>query len=766
MPMGVWRMSKVIVACVYTALSISVFAQSPIKAQPFPLADVRLLPGPLADDHKAGVDYLLQLDPDRLLSGFRTSCGLQPKAQPYGGWESMGFAGHTVGHYLTACSQEFAASRNPAMKIKVDYVIAGLGECMKNRPDGYLSAVVGSDRMWNDIRSGNIQANEFDLNGLWSPWAVQSCVLSGLIDAHKYAKSGEALVIATKMADWAYETTKRFDDDMWQSMLLCEVGGMAKSLADLSVFTKNRKYLDLAAKFYDRKTLDPLTQAMDNLEGLSTSVQTAKITGVARIFELTNNSTYGRAAKFFWYSVVKHHTYITGGMGLGNYFGKPDSLGGRLGSAANDLSSSSHFLDLTKHLFEWDARPEIADYYEHALITSILGSHCADLGRYSENIPLNVGGFRFFDSPFDSFSEAHGTGMESQTRLQDGIYYHAGTQRLYVNQYVPSELSWLGQRLRQETTLPDEDKVSFKITGGVKQPYEIAFRHPGWEKSPVQVKVNGVVLATSTRPSSYILVKRVWWPGDQVEITFPLAIQLTPMADNPRVTALTYGPVVLAADLGPSTKALSKPILFSQAQIASLTKDANSIAFTSRDGTLTFRPLASLRDRRYAIYVEPLSDAEMIDARRAYDAEAARKKEIESRTVDFVSLGDRESEASHKFQDQRTIADVIDERSYRAILTEGSIDVELKSDSSLPVQLIVTYWGSERIRPDFSVLANGSQLALERLQGRPTNQFFEVIYKIPEEATQGNRTLKVEFLATPTKFGPLIAEIRVVRAKG
>jgi uncharacterized protein len=46
--------------------------------------------------------FLLNLEPDRLLSGFRKNAGMEPKAERYGGWESMGLAGHSLGHYLTA----------------------------------------------------------------------------------------------------------------------------------------------------------------------------------------------------------------------------------------------------------------------------------------------------------------------------------------------------------------------------------------------------------------------------------------------------------------------------------------------------------------------------------------------------------------------------------------------------------------------------------------------------------------------------------------
>ena len=77
---------------------------------PFPLHDVRLLDGPFLDAQKRDLDYLLSLQPDRMLHNFRVNAGLEPKAPVYGGWESeepwvdIRCHGHTLGHYLSAAS--------------------------------------------------------------------------------------------------------------------------------------------------------------------------------------------------------------------------------------------------------------------------------------------------------------------------------------------------------------------------------------------------------------------------------------------------------------------------------------------------------------------------------------------------------------------------------------------------------------------------------------------------------------------------------------
>ena len=99
-------LAVVVFLCVFAPLRENVFAQVNDRirreAHAFRLEDVRLLDGPFKHAMTRDAEYLLRLDADRLLSGFRKEAGLKPKAESYGGWESMTIAGHSLGHYLSA----------------------------------------------------------------------------------------------------------------------------------------------------------------------------------------------------------------------------------------------------------------------------------------------------------------------------------------------------------------------------------------------------------------------------------------------------------------------------------------------------------------------------------------------------------------------------------------------------------------------------------------------------------------------------------------
>src|SRR6187431_2883754 len=74
------------------------------KAFAVPVDKVVLLDGPFKKAMEADAAYLLTIEPDRLLADFRNHAGLKAKAERYGGWESSGLAGHTLGHYISACA--------------------------------------------------------------------------------------------------------------------------------------------------------------------------------------------------------------------------------------------------------------------------------------------------------------------------------------------------------------------------------------------------------------------------------------------------------------------------------------------------------------------------------------------------------------------------------------------------------------------------------------------------------------------------------------
>src|SRR4026207_849771 len=117
----------------------------PKAARPLPLSAVRLTRGPLKRAQDLNADYLLKLEPDRMLAYYRKRAGLEPKAQGYGGWDGDGrnLTGHIAGHYLSGVSLMYAATGDTRFKERVDYMVSELKEVQARYGDGYVGALAG-----------------------------------------------------------------------------------------------------------------------------------------------------------------------------------------------------------------------------------------------------------------------------------------------------------------------------------------------------------------------------------------------------------------------------------------------------------------------------------------------------------------------------------------------------------------------------------------------------------------------------------------------
>ena len=79
------------------ALLFALGATAAHAADLFPLQDVRLGASPFLDAQTTDLNYLMAMEPDRLLAPFLREAGLAPKQPSFGNWESSVVDGHMGG---------------------------------------------------------------------------------------------------------------------------------------------------------------------------------------------------------------------------------------------------------------------------------------------------------------------------------------------------------------------------------------------------------------------------------------------------------------------------------------------------------------------------------------------------------------------------------------------------------------------------------------------------------------------------------------------
>lgn len=649
-----------------TAQCASTLAASPLPpvvpdvVKPLSRQDVRLTGGPLKQAQDVTRDYLLKLDPDRMLAYYRIRAGLQAKAEPYGGWDGGGrnLTGHILGHYLSAISFMWQATGEEEFRKRADRIVDELKEVQSAYPDGYLGALEGGRESFAQVAKGDIRSAGFDLNGLWAPFYVYHKLFAGLRDAYRIFGNEEALRLETNFAGWVEGVFARLDDAQVQKVLHTEFGGMNEVLADLYQDTGDARWLKLSRRFEHEAVLEPLKRHQDCLEGIHGNTQVPKLIGSLARYSSTGDLGDAFAAGFFWDRVAGHHSYATGGHGKDEYFGAPDHLYDRVDGRTAESCNIYNMLKMTRRLFALRPDAHYLEFHERALFNHVLSSIDPQDGRTCYMVPVGRGVQREYQDLYHSFTCCVGSGMESHALHADGMYSESDG-RLWVNLYSPSHANWKSQGVTcvMETDFPLGDKATLKLGMDASKEFTLSLRRPSWTGDGFALKINGESVRLP-RPShgGFIDLKRQWKPGDAVEISLPKSLRLESVPDRPERAAILWGPIVLAGDLGPedgfaSWEPGAIPVLVSDGRSPEeWLKPVDGKPGTFRTSgvgqpkEVTLMPFYQLQRRTYAVYWDFFTRETWKTQQQEIASQLERDRKLALATVAFAQPGEMQPE--------------------------------------------------------------------------------------------------------------------------
>lgn len=753
---------------------IKVKPATEVGAYAFNLRDVRLLEGsPFKNAMDKDAAYLLTLEPDRLLHRFHANAGLPTKAEVYGGWESDGLSGHTLGHYLSACAMMYASTGDVRFKEKVDYVITELDRCQKARKTGYVGAIPNEDSVFWKVQHGIIKTAGFDLNGAWSPWYTVHKVMAGLADAYMLCDNPTALTILTGISDWTGWILKDLNEEQLELMRKCEYGGMNDILVHTYELTGNKEYLDLSYKFHDQFVLGQLAKGIDALQGKHSNTNVPKAIGCARRHELTGDASDKTIANFFWETIVGHYTYVIGGNSNYEYLGEPDKLNDRISDNTCETCNTYNMLKLTRFLYSWDPKASYADYYERALYNHILASQNPSDGMMCYFVPLRMGTKKRFSRPFNTFTCCVGSGIENHAKYTEGIYYEGKDGSLMVNLFIPSELTWKekGVVIRQESKFPEDDKINFTVQAKSSAKFTLKIRQPKWTSS-LAITVNGKPSQATRDANGYWTIARTWKNNDRVEVLAPMHLYSESMPDNPNRIALLYGPVVMAGQLGTE---MPDPI-FGTTVLLTDNRNVNEWArpagapltfqtSVSKPSEVTLIPFYKTVDQYYNVYWDYFTQAEWSKREGDYQAEKRYQSDIEERTIDIMRLGEMQPERDHnlKASEKSYSSDALGRRG-REARNGGFFSFDMTVLADTPSSLLCSYIGDDQNR-GFDLLVDGVKIGTQELKGGTTGRFFDVTYPIPNELLKGKSKVEIRVQGHPGKTAGRVFGCRIIKNK-
>lgn len=455
---------------------------------------------------------------------------------------------------------------------------------------------------------------------LWAPYYTIHKQLAGLIDiaclADEPDVARKALLIAKDMGLWVwnrlhYRTYLQTEGtqeerrqrpgnryEMWNMYIAGEVGGMGEALARLAEMVDDRtdgERLLQAAGYFDAPAFfRPLARGIDDLRTRHANQHIPMITGALRLYRSTADADYYRIARNFWHHVQGRYAYATGGVGNGEMFRQPYAQ--VIDEHINETCCAYYLAKLTRDLNAYTPDDAcLMDYYERLLYNQLVGSLHPNRYAVTYQYALGLNAAKPFGNETPQSTCCGGTGAENHVRYQEAAYF-ASDSTLWVCLYLPTEARWRakGVSLRQECTWPAE-QTTITLHGGGR--FALRLRVPYWATAGFTVTLNGRIVVSHARPSSYVeLPSRQWADGDRIEIRMPFAPHVhfhpdptaAPGQPADALGAIMLGPLVMATPDAPTWEQASAAV---HADLRELRRDSSPEGLPRLTlGSLSFLP--------------------------------------------------------------------------------------------------------------------------------------------------------------------------------
>jgi uncharacterized protein len=572
----------------------------------FDFHGVTLDAGPLRKQVDEAREDYLRIPNDDLLEGFRQRAGLPAPGQDLGGWYS-GDVFHVFGQIISGLSRLYAATGDPACREKVNTLVAEWSKCIA--PDGYFFYSTKPN----------------------APHYIYDKLVGGLVDAHIYCGTREALPALSRITDWAIkhlERSRKIADNSTEWYTLSE------NLYRAYLATGDEKFRDFAQVWeyseYWNIYLRGASIFAPRPDGKHNDVYHAyshvnTLGGAGAAFLVKGNTRYLELLKNAYDFLDVNEFYSTGGYGPDEQLLPRSAVAERLGTTTNTFETQCGTwagFKMAKYLIRCTGDAKYGDWVERLALNGI-----------GANIPMTSDGRVFYYSDYNThggekrrtdfgWSCCTGTRPQAVADLADQVYYHdAGN--LYVNLFTPATVKWnisgASVTIRQQTRFPDEPQTQFIVAADHPAEFAIELRTPGWLASPIRAELNGQPVQLTHDDKGWARIRRRWSSGDKLTVSLPMRLSAHPITENHSYPfALTYGPVVLAAST-PNTKFVRKLDLAQvDGQLTAVPGEPLAWQMAS-ESAVVFRPFYAYKQGEpYFLYLDPTTGRRLLHGSLTY----------------------------------------------------------------------------------------------------------------------------------------------------
>ena len=524
------------------------------KAEPpleeFQYSDVELAPGLAQTQFEQTQSVLLGLNEDSLLKPWRLRAGLPAPGPEMGGWYDEvplnktesgghGFApAHCFGQWISALARGYAAEHDARTKAKLERLLAL-----------YEPAISG--RFYKNFR---YPAYNYDK------------MVIGLIDARYIAglpQAGRLLELTTNAAE-PHLPPHALDRDEPQRRWRASVGDnttddytwdesytIAENLYLAYARGMGHRYQTLARRFLLNETYYPPLSEGKNVLGHHHAYSFCNaLSSAMQAYLVDDSRKHLRAASNAFDMITNTQSFATGAWGPNESFipeGSDElykSLSDTHRGFETPCGSYAHF-KLTRYLLRVTKDGRYGDSMERVLYNTVLGAkRLQPDGRAFYYSDYHFGGSKTYFP--DAWPCCAGTLPQVAADYRILIYFRDAAG-LFVNLYLPSQLSWISTdgvqvKLTQAGDYPADDSINMRLDMSRPSTFPLHLRIPGW--STASIRINGIAVAMESK-NGFAVIERRWRSGDKIDLLLGSSPRLEPInALHPETVAVVRGPLV------------------------------------------------------------------------------------------------------------------------------------------------------------------------------------------------------------------------------
>jgi len=511
-----------------------------LRLESFNLSGVRLLDGPLKQQFDQCREIFLSIPDDAILFGFRQRAGLPSPGKSLDGWYGKDYF-NAFGQYLAGMIRMAKAAGDGPLQAKAVFLMREWAKAID--PDGFSFYT----------RKPNV---------MHYPYEKTMGVLN---DLYEYAGEKDALVYADRITDWAIKNLDRTRENPpggggqeWYTL--------SENLYRAYLNTGDPKYREFAGVWHYDKYWNAFADGHPDAVGLHAYSHVNTLSSAAMAFRVTGDPKYLRAIVNAYDYFQQTQCYATGGYGPAeNLLPADGSLGESLESSFDTFETpcgSWAGFKLSRYLMGFTGEARYGDWVER-LTYNCIGAALPMTGAgntfYYADYRICGGAKVYYESTWPCCS---GTYPQAVADYHNLIYFK-DRDGLYVNLFVPSEVTWSRDDgaivLRQETSYPESGRVVLTIASDRPVEMPLSFRVPAFATSGMPVRINGAPERVEAQPGRWATIKRQWSRGDAIELQIPLELAFVPIdKQHPKRVAATRGPVVLVRQGQPPVPDFSK----------------------------------------------------------------------------------------------------------------------------------------------------------------------------------------------------------------